>query len=136
LLRVRLKHLNELNDERKCLCEKYLGQINNPLIELPLITQGAETVWHQFVIKIKYRAEFVEYLNAKQIGSIIHYPIPPHLSEAYAYLGFSEGDFPITELYADTVLSLPLYNGMTDEEIDYVIEIINNYSEVNENEHN
>ena len=65
------------------------------------------------------------YLNEKQIGTIIHYPIPPHLSEAYQYLGHKKGEFPITENYADTVLSIPLYNGMTEEEQQYVIDAIN-----------
>jgi dTDP-4-amino-4,6-dideoxygalactose transaminase len=70
----------------------------------------------------------MEYLKSKDIGTIIHYPIPPHLSEAYSYLGLKKGDFPVTEKYADTVLSLPLYNGMTENEQDWVIRAINNYS--------
>ena len=70
---------------------------------------------------------FVEYLKEKGIGTIIHYPIPPHLSEAYAYLGFGVGDFPIAERYAGEVLSLPMYNGMTEEEQRYVIDAINQW---------
>ena len=66
-----------------------------------------------------------KYLEEKEIGTIIHYPIPPHLSEAYQYLGYKKGDFPITEQYASQVLSLPMYNGMTEEEQSYVIDAIN-----------
>ena len=69
----------------------------------------------------------MEYLDKNEIGSIIHYPIPPHLSEAYRYLGYQRGDFPIAERYADEVLSIPMYNGMTDEEQTYVIEALNRF---------
>ena len=71
--------------------------------------------------------EIIDFLNDKEIGTIIHYPIPPHLSEAYQYLGYQKGDFPITEQYADEVLSLPLYNGMKDEEVQCVIDAINSF---------
>ncbi len=66
-------------------------------------------------------------MEDKGIGTIIHYPIPPHLSEAYSYLGYKKGAFPITEKYADTVLSIPLYNGMTGDELDYIIEAVNEF---------
>lgn len=127
LLRVRLRHLNELADEKQRICEKYLAELNNPCIELPKIRDGATHIWHQFVIRTDRRDELMEYLNEKDIGTIIHYPIPPHLSEAYAYLGKKAGDYPITERYAKTVLSIPLYNGMTDEEQDIVIKAINEF---------
>jgi len=130
LLRVRLNHLDELNRERTKICSRYLEGIRNTVIELPKINNGCETVWHQFVIRVRDREKFIEYLKSKEIGTIIHYPIPPHLSEAYAYLDFKNGDFPITEDFADTVLSLPLYNGMTDEEQNYVIDMINAYTEI------
>ena len=71
------------------------------------------------------RDRLIEYLDEKGIGTIIHYPIPPHLSEAYAYLGYKEGSFPITEKYAKTVLSIPMYCGMTEEEQTQVIEALN-----------
>lgn len=127
LLRVRLKHLNELTQEREMLCKNYLERLNNPLIKLPRIRENATSVWHQFVIHCKERDRLIEYLNARDIGTIIHYPIPPHLSEAYAYLGFQEGAFPVTEQYAREVLSIPLYNGMTEEEQEYVICAINEF---------
>ena len=67
------------------------------------------------------------YLNEREIGTIIHYPIPPHLAEAYRYLGHQPGFLPITEQLAKTVLSIPMYNGMTDDEQSYVIEAINSF---------
>jgi len=127
LLRVRLKHMAELEKEKREICERYLAEIKNDLITLPGIREGATHIWHQFVIRCDSRDDLLEYLDKKGIGTIIHYPIPPHLSEAYAYLGVGEGALPITERYAKTVLSIPLYNGMTREEQDYVIKAINEY---------
>lgn len=127
-LRVRLGHLDELLEEKTAICNRYLKELHNDKIELPKIREGATHIWHQFVIHCKDRERLIEYLKQKGIGTIIHYPIPPHLSEAYAYLGMKEGDLPITEQYAKEVLSIPLYNGMTDEEQDYVIEAINAFA--------
>lgn len=127
MLRVRLSHLDELAEEKKEICNRYLNEISNEKIELPQIRKNATHIWHQFVIKSKYRDELIEYLEDKNIGTIIHYPIPPHLSEAYSYLNIKEGELPITENYAKSVLSIPLYNGMTNEEVDYVIDSINSF---------
>jgi dTDP-4-amino-4,6-dideoxygalactose transaminase len=129
LLRVRLTHLDELNAERRSICNKYLSDIANPALVLPAIRQGCETVWHQFVVRVKERERFIDHLKKRGIGSIIHYPIPPHLSRAYAHLGHRRGDFPITERHANEVLSLPLFNGMTETEQNYVIKEINEYAD-------
>lgn len=125
LLRVRLAHLGELAEEKRRICERYLRELKHEEIALPKIREGATHIWHQFVIRSARRDELLRYLDENGIGTIIHYPIPPHLSEAYRYLGMKEGDLPITEEYAKTVLSIPLYNGMTKEEQDHVIETIN-----------
>lgn len=125
LLRVRLKYLDDLAEEKRLICERYLKEIKNDKLTLPSIREGATHIWHQFVVKSDCRDDLMEYLDNNGIGTIIHYPIPPHLSEAYQYLGLKEGDLPITENYAKSVLSLPLYNGMTQEEVDYVVKTIN-----------
>lgn len=65
-----------------------------------MFKQNCSSVWHQYVIRSSERDELIEYLKERNIGTIIHYPIPPHLAEAYQYLGYKEGDFPITETYA------------------------------------
>lgn len=127
LLRVKLKHLGELSAERTRICHRYLNELYNDAIELPELEPGATTVWHQFVIRTKKRDALIGYLKDRGIDTIIHYPIPPHLSEAYVYLGLRKGALPITERYAEEVLSIPLYHGMTDEEQGYVIEHINNF---------
>jgi len=127
-LRVRLSHLQELEEEKRKICSRYLNELDNKNFELPSIRKGATHIWHQFVIRTEKRQEIIDYLNEKEIGTIIHYPIPPHLSEAYQYLKVPKGSLPITERYAETVLSIPLYNGMTDEEQDFVIENLNEFS--------
>lgn len=127
LLRVKLQHLEELTKERESLCERYLSRIKNPAIVLPKVREGASAIWHQFVVRCKERDRLKAYLADCQIDSIIHYPIPPHLSEAYRYLGLGKGSLPITEQYAEEVLSLPLYNGMTLEECQYIIDCLNQF---------
>lgn len=125
LLRVRLTHIGELESNKREICKRYLKEIKNENLQLPQIREGATHIWHQFVIRTNRRQEIIDYLDKKGIGTIIHYPIPPHLSEAYQYLNMHKGDLPITEKYAESVLSIPLYNGMTDEEQTYVIETLN-----------
>ena len=127
LLRVKLNYLQQYNNEREKLCNRYLSEIKNKSIVLPRVLEGASTVWHQFVIRTKYRDELIEFLNKKEVYTLIHYPIPPHLSEAYQYLNIKEGSLPITERFASEVLSLPLYNGMLDEEQSWVIQCMNEF---------
>ena len=127
LLRTKLSHLKELNAERERIAAAYLSGIQNPAIRLPKQRENANHVWHQFVIETEDRDGFQQYLADHDIQTVIHYPIPPHLAECYQYLGCKEGDFPITEHMAKTVLSLPMFNGMKEEEVRYVIETVNGY---------
>ena len=127
LLRVKLTYMDEITKEREELAYRYTKLIDNKLIKKPVVRENSKCVWHQYVIQCEDRDRIQDYLNKKGIGTIIHYPIPPHLAEAYAYMGYRKGDFPITEYCADTVLSIPFYNGMTLKEQDYVIEAINGF---------
>lgn len=127
LLRVRLSHLKELTAEKVEIAERYSKGIKNNKIKLPKLASGTTCVWHQYVIQCEERDRLIENLNSKEIGTIIHYPIPPHLAEAYQYLGHKKGFLPITEHYAETVLSIPMYNGMTEEEQTYVIKALNDF---------
>lgn len=127
LLSVRLKHLPELTKERKMLAERYLKGICNEKLILPKCREGADHVYHQFVIRCRERQKLIDYLKELGIDTIIHYPVPPHLSQAYESLGYHKGDFPITEAYADEVLSIPMYNGLTYEEQDRVIDALNRF---------
>ncbi len=127
LLRVKLSHLDELNEERKKIAARYLNEIKNPSIILPKIREGSTHVWHQFVVRVKNRDDFQKYLEQNGIKTVIHYPIPPHLADCYKNLNHRRGDFPVAEKFADEVLSLPMFNAMTAEEIDFVIDVINKF---------
>lgn len=128
LLRVKLQHIKELNQERVVLAERYTKGITNEYIVKPEIRNGANSIFHQYVIRCKDRSNLQKYLEEQGIQTQIHYPVPPHLAECYERLGHKRGDYPITEQYANEVLSLPIYTGMTWEEQDYVIEKLNSFS--------
>lgn len=127
LLSVKLSHMRELTQERIEAGQYYKEWIENPCIMKPAIRIGSDHVYHQYVIRCKNRDRLKEYLSENGIETQIHYPVPPHLAECYQYLGYHPGDFPITETDADEVLSLPLYTGITKEEQDYVITVLNRF---------
>lgn len=127
LLRVRLAHMDELTKEKKDVAAKYLANIKNDKLVLPKTAAGADHIYHQFVLRTKERTRLIEYLNEKGIQTIIHYPVPPHLSKAYEYIGVKAGTLPITEQYANEVVSIPMYNGITVEEQDRVIKALNEF---------
>ena len=126
-LAAKLPHLDKMNAERRRIAQMYFDGIKNEEIVLPFVPDYAVPVWHIFGIRCKRRAELEKFLNDKGIGTNKHYPIPMHLQECYKDLGFKEGDFPIAEEISSTQLSIPMYYGMTDEEINYVIEALNNF---------
>ncbi len=127
LLCVKLTHLDELTEERKKIANRYIQGIRNDAIILPQTAAGADHVYHLFVIRTEKRDALQDHLKNVGIQTQIHYPVPPHLAECYQHLGYKKGDFPIAEQFAAESLSLPLYNGMTDEEIDYVINAVNKF---------
>lgn len=124
-LMAKLPELNKWNEWRRNAASRYLKGINNPLIKLPVVPAYCEPVWHIFAIRCEKRNKLEKYLNDAGIGTTIHYPIAMHLQEAYRDLGFDKGAFPIAEEIADTELSLPMFYGISDEQLDYVIERIN-----------
>lgn len=127
-LRCKLPHLDRWNEDRKRIAKKYIEGIKNPLITLPLKDDDIfDHIYHVFVIRCEKRDALEAYLNDKGIGTVKHYPIPMHLQEAYKDLELPKGSFPIAEEISETVLSIPMYYGMTDEECDYVIEELNQF---------
>lgn len=126
-LAAKLAHLGRINKERRKIADKYLNGIHNDAVILPYVPEYAEPVWHIFGIRCKRRDELEKYLNDAGIGTNKHYPIPMHLQECYKNLGFKRGDFPISEEISATELSIPMYYGMTDEEIQYVIDKVNDF---------
>jgi dTDP-4-amino-4,6-dideoxygalactose transaminase len=108
-LRVKLKHLDEWNARRRRIAQYYFEHLKGlPGLALPQIAKDADPVWHLFVIASTQRDALQAHLEKCGIGTLIHYPVPPHLSEAYADLKYKPGDFPITEQLAGSVLSLPI----------------------------
>ena len=127
LLRIRLSHIREIMEERAELAQGYTEGIQNPCIVKPQAGPETRSAWHQYVIRVKDRKRLMEYLEQNGVQCLIHYPVPPHLSQAYRYLQLGRGSLPVTEQYADEVLSIPFYNGMTKQEQQYVIQTLNRY---------
>lgn len=126
-LLAKLVSLDKVNKNRRKIARKYLEGIHNPNSILPYVNPDTEPVWHIFAIRCKRRDEFKAWLAENGIGTNEHYPIPMHLQECYKDLGHKPGDFPIAEEISATELSIPMYYGMTDEEIQYVIDTINEF---------
>lgn len=128
-LTAKLSHLDGMNNERRRIADRYLSEIKNPKVVLPAVEKDMVPVWHIFALRCDERDVLEEHLNERGIGTNKHYPIPMHLQECYQDLGFTEGDFPIAEEISRKELSIPMYYGMTDEEISYVIDAINKYGQ-------
>lgn len=126
-LAVKLPYLDKVNEERRRIATEYLEKIENPEIVLPYVPDYATPVWHIFGIRCKRRDELESFLNGAGIGTNKHYPIPMHLQKCYQNMRFKKGDFPIAEEISATELSIPMYYGMTDEEIQYIIDKINEF---------
>lgn len=125
ILRLKLKYLEKWNLERVQIANRYSrGLASIEGLSIPYIHPQASHVFHQYVIRTDRRDELQAHLLKNGIETLIHYPIPPHLQECYRDLGYEEGDFPIAEELARSVLSLPIYPGLSETEIDYVVEKI------------
>lgn len=127
-LRVKLKHLDEWNQRRKIIAEFYLQNLRDVSgLILPKVTPNTTHVWHQFVVRHQKRDQLQEYLTQNGVGTLIHYPIPPHLSTAYKDLGYKLGDFPITESIANTILSIPMGPHVDVNDAKYVVQMIKEF---------
>ena len=101
-----------------------MNYISNKKIKLPIVHPYNESAWHLFVIRTKNRDKLISYLESHDIGYGIHYPIPPHKQLCYDYLNYK---LSLTERVSDEILSLPIFPYMTDNEVSYVIDVINKY---------
>lgn len=128
-LTVKLRHLDEWNTRRRTLARRYQKALANvPDLTLPSAPSDSTPVWHLFVVRHTQRNALQQHLNNAGIGTLIHYPIPPHLAGAYTALDYQPGDFPITEELARTVLSLPMGPHLSETEQDQVIEAIQTFA--------
>lgn len=125
-LSVKLKYLDNWTAERRRIADIYYAKIKNPLVVLP--KYWANNVYHIFPVLCDYRDELQEYLAQKGIYTLVHYPKAIHLQGAYTDLNYKAGDFPLAESICQRELSIPLYPGLDETEIDYIIECINGFS--------
>ncbi len=124
-LSVKLPHLEVWNQRRRAIAAVYSQTFSQvPALTVPHVPEESAHVWHIFPLRCSYRDELAAHLAADGIGTLIHYPVPPHLSEAYANLGYRAGDFPIAEAIAKSELSLPISPVMTQEEARVVAESV------------
>lgn len=126
-LQVGLKHLEEGNAYRNRIADRYLREIRNPLVKLPKTRENASHVYHVFAVLCERRDLLQAHLAERGVKTLIHYPIPPHLQQCYARLGRKAGEFPVSERYAREELSLPIYVGMPEEDLERVIEAVNSF---------
>ena len=125
-LRVKLKYLDEWNEKRRQIASRY-DEVLKAFVPIPHIEPVNETVYHQYTIRTSNRDELRQYLTIKGIGTGIHYPIPLHFQKAFQYLNYKEGAFPEAEKASKEVLSLPIHQDLTYEEIACVIDTIREY---------
>lgn len=124
-LNIKLPYLDADNQRRQEIAQRYITEVTNPKIKTPTYTGGTDHVFHLFVVQVKNRTDFMIYLEKNNIGSLIHYPIPPHKQKALMHLN---SDFlPVTERIHKQVVSLPMSPVMTNEEVDYVIHVLQKY---------
>lgn len=125
MLRVKLPYLSYETTKRQNIAKKYLTGIKNPLIVLPSVDIDSSHVWHLFVVRCKQRQRLQEWLSRHDIQTLIHYPIPPHKQQAYDFM--ADMNLPITEDIHNEVISLPLDSVISNEEIEYIISILNKF---------
>lgn len=121
VLAAKLPELDTLTDQRRQIAARLLDGLAGAPVGLPFVPEGADPAWHLFVIRHEARDRLQAALAERGIGTLIHYPVPPHRQPAYAELGYAAGDFPIAEAIHREVLSLPLWPGMTDAQVDELV---------------
>jgi dTDP-4-amino-4,6-dideoxygalactose transaminase len=130
VLSVKLKYLDRWTKQRQEIASWYSeALVEAEGIVLPEVADNATHVYHQYVIRTQHRYELQQHLNNNEIGTLIHYPVPPHLQGAYDFMGYKKGDFPIAEEIAATCLSLPMWPGMKKEMTDRISSVIRSFRE-------
>lgn len=127
LLDVKLNYLDKWLEDRERIASRYLTEIQNPKIKLPERNPDGTHAWHIFAVLVEERERFLTYLDENGIAHQCHYPVAMHLHQAYQDLGYQKGEFPIAEQNASQEVSLPIYYGMTEEQVEYVIETLNKF---------
>lgn len=129
ILRVKLRHLDNWNSRRKAVASHYQQNLQNPAIGLPEVQPYADPAWHLFVVRTKNRQGVQQYLQEQGVNTLIHYPIPPHLQQAYSKLDYKAGMFPLAEALANEVLSIPIGPHLQYEQMLKVVDALNRFSQ-------
>ncbi len=124
-LRVKLQKLDAWNCHRMKLATAYLDQLKNTNVVSPFVPEWADHVWHLFVVRSGQRDILKNKLSDKDVTTMIHYPIPPHLQPAYSELKLKNGSFPVAELIHRETLSLPLWPNMSESQLKHVVSVVN-----------
>lgn len=127
ILNAKLTHLDMMNNERRRIANAFTKGINNPKVTTPYVIPDCVPVWHIYGIRCAERDSLEKHLNDSGIGTNKHYPIPIYLQKCFEYLNIKQGTLPIAEEISKTELSIPMYYGMNDEEIKYIIDVINEF---------
>jgi dTDP-4-amino-4,6-dideoxygalactose transaminase len=125
ILRVKLAHLDVWNEIRAAIAVRYDAEISNPAIVKPVRCDYGVHNYHLYVVRCAHRDRLQSHLADRGIMTLIHYPVPIHLQEAYSDIGGKSGDFPIAEKCADEVLSLPIFPELTEDEVSRIIDAVN-----------
>lgn len=133
-LRVKLKYLEEWNARRAHLADLYCEALQDTGLTLPFVPAHMQAAWHLFVVRSRQRADLQKYLQANGIGTLIHYPVPPHLQPAYQELGLPPGSFPISERIHEEVLSLPMGPHLSTMELERVVDAVQSFFTRGKNE--
>lgn len=124
-LHIKLPHLDVDNQYRQQIALRYIQEVNNPKIKMPVYFGGADHVFHLFVVQVEEREKFMTYLDENDIGCLIHYPMPPHKQKALVHL--DTNSLPVTERIHEQVVSLPMSPVMQKEEVNHVIQVLQKY---------
>jgi UDP-2-acetamido-2-deoxy-ribo-hexuluronate aminotransferase len=127
ILSVKMPYLDTWNKQRYEAAERYDTLFSGMPVKTPVVLPDRTHIFHQYTIRVPKRDALAEYLTSKKIPFGIYYPIPLHLQEAYRYLGYKNGDFPVTEKLTDEVISLPMHSELTMEQQEYIVRMIGEY---------
>lgn len=126
ILKVKLKYLDQWNQRRRDIAKTYSEELSS-LVEVPVVLEERDHIFHQYAIKFRDRDGLMAHLKERGVACAVHYPRPLHLQPAYSYLGYKEGDFPVSEELSSQVLCLPIYPELSDAEVDAVVEGVKTY---------
>ena len=130
ILRIKLRKLDKWNEKRRNKAKLYCRLLKNSGVTALKVSDFATPIYHQFVIKSEKRDALRDHLTKQEIGTGVHYPIPLHLQPAFKFLGYKEGDFPISEKLSKIVLSLPMFAELSQREIEFVAQQVHSFNKL------